>query len=235
MQDAAAGIAVDRLVDVGCGDSPYRDLVDHLRYVGVDRRPAGPAGDVLVGDAAALPLARCTADAVLCTEVIEHVPDEHRLAAELARVARPGAPLVLSAPFVHGLHEAPYDYRRLTSIGLVAVLEGAGWEVQSVSAIGGPVVVAVDSAVRWMDSWVRRLVRQVAPKGSALHGVLTAPSAVVQRAAARVALARSPHLGVIDPMSPSPRLTLGYVVRAVRRGHPPTSDRVGSAPLSPRS
>jgi len=214
---AAHDVTVERLVDVGCGDSPYRGSIDHSLYVGVDRSPAKHDGDVVIGDAASLPLLDGSADAVLCTEVIEHVPDERRLAAELARIARPGAVLVLSAPFVHGLHEVPYDYRRLTSIGLVTVLDEAGWAIEEVWAIGGAVVVAVDGIARWGNRLLRQLVRQVAPNGSAAHRRLISPSAAFQLAAARATILASSHLGPIDPMSPSPRLTLGYAVRAVRR------------------
>lgn len=211
---------VGLLVDVGSGDSPYRSAIAHDRYVGVDRTPRGRDALLVTGDAGSLPLASGCAQAVLCTEVIEHVPDERALAGELARIATPGAELLLSAPFVHGLHEQPYDYRRLTSIGLVTTLEAAGWRVETVSAIGGPVVVAVDGAVRWADSLWRRAAAKVARRGSAAHRLLTSPSAAVQRGLAAWALARSRNCGPIDPMLPSPRLTLGYVVRAVRTGSP---------------
>lgn len=217
IDDAAPSVSVDRLVDVGSGDSPYRDVIDHRTYVGVDRRPRGVGALLVTGDAAALPLAPGSADAILCTEVIEHVSSEHDLAAELARVAAPGAPLLLTSPFVHGLHEQPYDFRRLTTIGLVSTVEGAGWDVESVASIGGPVVVAIDSFVRWFDSLLRRVVRQVTPKGSKLHRLLTSPSARVQLLLARASLARSRYMGDVDPMAPSPRLTLGYVVVARRR------------------
>ncbi len=204
------------LIDVGSGDSPYRRVVAHERYVGIDRRPTGEDALLVIGDAQSLPLADGVADALLCTEVIEHVPDEHALAAELARIAAPGASLVLSAPFVHGLHEQPYDFRRLTSLGLVRALEGAGWHVETISSIGGPVVVAVDGVVRWIDSQLRRVARRLGPAGSRRFALLVLPSAALQRALAAGVLAGGWNLGPIDPMEPSPRLTLGYVVRAAR-------------------
>jgi SAM-dependent methyltransferase len=209
---------VDRLIDVGSGDSPYRYVFDHRQYVGLDRLPRGRDALLATADAGALPVASGVADGVLCTEVIEHVPDERTLAAELARIAAPGARLLLSAPFVHGLHEQPYDFRRLTSIGLVTTLEAAGWSVDSISSIGGPVVVSIDGVVRWADSLLRRGARYVARRDSRTYRVLSSPSPFLQRRLARSALARSRHLGPIDPMAPSPRLTLGYVVTATRAG-----------------
>lgn len=217
IQSAAPSVHAALLVDVGSGESPYRGVIAHGRYVGVDRSPRAPDALLVTADAAALPLATAVADAVLCTEVIEHVPDERALAAELARIAAPGASMLLSAPFVHGLHEQPYDFRRLTSIGLVTTLESAGWTVDSIRPIGGAVVVAVDGAVRWVDSMWRRVVGRIVRRGSSIHRVLTAPSSWVQRRAAAVTLAVGRNLGPIDPWAPTPRLTLGYVVAATRR------------------
>ncbi len=217
IERSAPSRRVGRLVDVGSGDSPYRYVFDHDQYVGLDRLPRGRDALLATADAGALPVRSGVADGVLCTEVIEHVPDERALASELARVAAPGARLLLSAPFVHGLHEEPYDFRRLTSIGLVTTLETAGWSVDSISSIGGPVVVSMDGIVRWADSLLRRAVRLITPKGSLGYRVLTSPSPFLQRRLAGVAMGRSRYLGPIDPMAPSPRLTLGYVVTATRR------------------
>jgi SAM-dependent methyltransferase len=203
------------VVDVGCGGSPYRDLLTPERYVGVDRalRPSAIDGAYVVGDVVALPIASASCDGVLCTEVIEHVVDERALAAELARVAQPGAVLVLSSPFVHGLHEQPYDFRRLTSIGLRTVLEDAGWVVEVMATVGGPVVVGVDSAVRSIDSGARRVVRRLLGTRFGLLDLMARVSARIQQALALIALL-SPvgQFGPIDPGEPTPRLTLGYVV-----------------------
>jgi len=207
------------VVDVGCGSAPYRDLLSPDRYVGIDRTPRVPEGAAtfLVGDVEALPVADGVADGVLCTEVIEHVGDEHRLAAELYRVARPGARLVLTSPFVHGLHEQPYDFRRLTTLGLVRVLDGAGWDVERVVSVGGPTVVTVDSAVRSVDGAVRRVVRKTFGKGPVLAAVGTVSARIQQLLAAVALLSPVARLGPIDPSSADPRLTLGYVVVATRR------------------
>jgi SAM-dependent methyltransferase len=207
-----------RLLDVGCGASPYRSLVDADVYVGVDHAlpEDGAAPGRVVGDATALPVRGGAFDAILCTEVIEHVVDERHLAAELARVAEPGAALLLTSPFVHGPHELPRDFRRLTPLGLVSVLEGAGWQVGRMTAIGGPFVVTVDSAVRWADSTARRVARHL-PGGRAALAVVTRVSTSLQQGLAAAVLAhpRQP-IRAIDPATATPRLTLGYVVLAER-------------------
>jgi SAM-dependent methyltransferase len=208
-----------RVLDVGCGESPYRDVLSPDLYVGVDRTPRLAPGELgAMGDATALPVADRSFDGVLCTEVIEHVLDERLLARELARVARTDAVLVLSSPFVHGLHEQPYDFRRLTSIGLCRVLDENGWHVERVSCVGGPAVVALDSAVRWSDSTLRRLAARLFGGASLPVRAVTAASRGVQELLAGLTLVLPfSRLGEIDPEKPSPRLTLGYVVVARRR------------------
>lgn len=219
---AGTPAGVHRVVDVGCGASPYRDLIVAEHYVGIDHEPMPQVGTTrLAGDATELPMRSSACDAVICTEVIEHVVDEHRLAAELARIAGPGALLILSAPFVHGLHEAPRDFRRLTSIGLTSVLEGAGWEVDRVISVGGPMVVTVDSALRWLDRMARRPVLRTLGPGSGAYRVILTVSRSMQKAAAALTLANPwSALGSIDPHRAEPRLTMGYVVLARRLPDP---------------
>jgi len=208
---------VTSVLDVGCGRSPYRELLGPSIYVGVDRLPTNPdLAGIVRGDADALPIRAACFDGVMCTEVIEHVPDERELVRELARVARPGAVLVLSSPFVHGLHEAPLDFRRLTTLGLTTILGDAGWDVETIRCIGGPAVVTIDSALRWLDSTVRRVSRRVlvgrVPK------LIADSSRWLQTLMSRVVLgAPGSRFGPVDPAWPDPRLTLGYVVVARRR------------------
>lgn len=203
-----------RVLDVGCGRSPYRDLFASDVYVGLDRGELGPHASV-VGDAVELPFADATFDGIICTEVIEHVPDERELARELARVAERSTTLILSSPFVHGVHEQPYDFRRLTSIGLFRTLTDAGWEVVHLAPVGGPAVVAIDSLVRWVDPALRRFARRL-PVPGALAAVAALSRRFQRALAAAVLRSRLSQFGPIAPEASRPRLTLGYVVSARR-------------------
>ncbi len=61
---------------------------------------AGPGGTFCpaAADITRLPFADCTFDLLLCSEVLEHVPDHRRAVFEMARVLKPGAELVVSVP-----------------------------------------------------------------------------------------------------------------------------------------
>jgi SAM-dependent methyltransferase len=76
----------------------------------------------------AYPLPDSSFDAIVCTEVLEHVPDPCAALAELRRLLTPGGYLCLTVPFMLGVHESQ-DHTRFTASGLRQVCERAGLEI----------------------------------------------------------------------------------------------------------
>ncbi len=115
-----------RLLDVGCGEKPYRDLFAAYasEHIGVDP-VANPVAE-LQGPIEALPVEDASFDVVLCAQVLEHVDDPARAARELARVLRPGGRLLLSTHGVYVFHPNPTDHWRWTHTGLQKLLEESG-------------------------------------------------------------------------------------------------------------
>lgn len=122
-----------RLLDIGCGDKPYETIVSsHItKYVGIEN--PGSKGNIrydIEADAQCLPIGDGTIDTVLCLQVMEHVEDPRRMLSEIHRVlGKPDRYLILTTPFMWGIHEAPRDYFRYTKFGLYLLLEEAGFEV----------------------------------------------------------------------------------------------------------
>ena len=62
-------------------------------------KPGYPGwADFIVADAQHLPFKDGVFDKVMCTEVLEHIPDDHAGIRELYRVAKPGAQVAVSVP-----------------------------------------------------------------------------------------------------------------------------------------
>jgi SAM-dependent methyltransferase len=136
-----------RLLDAGAGERPFDAWYrPHVRSaVAVDVAPLD--GLDALASLEALPFATGSFDVVLATEVLEHVRDAELATAELFRVLAPGGHAIVTVPFLYPLHEAPYDYRRLTGIGLADLLSRHGFTDVTVSSRGGPAALVVHAAV----------------------------------------------------------------------------------------
>jgi SAM-dependent methyltransferase len=119
-----------RVIDIGAGDGPYRELFDRCEYVTVDwaNSPHEDASDTdVVASADSLPLEDASFDAALSTQVLEHVPAPIDVLREVYRVLRPGGSLLVTVPFVWEEHEQPFDFQRFSSSGVSNALEMAGF------------------------------------------------------------------------------------------------------------
>ncbi len=128
-----------RLLDIGCGDMPFKDIIQPLvtEYHGLDLFPRN--NDVFyVQDAQDMhQVPSAVYDTVLCLEVLEHIPDPFRATREISRVLVSGGVCIISVPHLSRLHEEPYDYYRYTKYGLYHLLESAGFEILQIKTRGG--------------------------------------------------------------------------------------------------
>lgn len=106
------------LLDVGGRGKPYAKFFcdSVMRHLVVDIEP-GASVDI-VADARLLPVAGSSVDVVLCTQVIEHIPEPVPVLQEIFRVLRPGGTLILSVPGIFPQHGSPGDYWRYMPQGL---------------------------------------------------------------------------------------------------------------------
>lgn len=88
------------VLDAGCGDGRYAAWFPGDRYVGIDlgdNLPAPvPGREFVKASVLDTPFAGARFDVILCSLMIEHIPDVPAAIAELHRVAKPGGVLVLS-------------------------------------------------------------------------------------------------------------------------------------------
>jgi ubiquinone/menaquinone biosynthesis C-methylase UbiE len=118
-RQAASVPSGNTVLDVGAGTCPYRPYFSHCTYrtqdfvgLGSDqlRDRSGYGAIDYVCDATQIPVPDNEFDVVLCTEVLEHVPEPIKVVREMARVLKPGGKLLLTAPLGSGIHQEPYHY-----------------------------------------------------------------------------------------------------------------------------
>lgn len=110
----------DRVLDLGCGAGrhAFECYRRGAHVVALDRNgaeirevaawftamkeageaPEGASATAVEGDALALPFPDGSFDAVIISEVMEHIPDDRRVLAEMVRVLRPGGRLAVTVP-----------------------------------------------------------------------------------------------------------------------------------------
>lgn len=122
----------DRILDLGSGLAPYAELFRHRWYVTADL----VADADVCCDAGLLPFETGAFDQVLCTEVLEHVPDPDAVLGEICRVLAADGALVLTTPLTWGVHH-DLDFHRWTELGLRQLLARHGLRIVSLAQRGG--------------------------------------------------------------------------------------------------
>lgn len=136
------------IVDVGCGAQPYRSLVPpNATYIGIDDAASKHHFGYEVPDTRYFsgehwPIADASADFVLCTETLEHVPDARQFLGEAFRCLAAGGTILITVPFSARWHFIPHDYWRFTPSGLACLLQNSGFVNTRVYARGNAFTVA---------------------------------------------------------------------------------------------
>jgi SAM-dependent methyltransferase len=159
-----------RVLDVGCGDRPYRELFPNT--IGFDV-PGNPHAD-LHGSLEAIPVEDASFDVVLCLQVLEHVPDPAAAVRELRRAVRPGGRVLASTHGVYPFHPNPDDLWRWTQQGLERLfLTNAEWTSVTVRPGAGTAATLAMINGHLIDLLAKRLhVRPLAVPFVALGNVV---------------------------------------------------------------
>jgi len=76
-------------------------------------------------------------DAILCTEVLEHVEYPQKVVNELYRILKKNGKLFLTVPQAWMIHQEPYNFYYFTKYGLASLLKNAGFKEYKIIPKGG--------------------------------------------------------------------------------------------------
>lgn len=149
------------LLNAGCGDITYefiyKNWVDNLVLYDWPQTVHNKDSIDLFGSVMELPFADNVFDVVLCTEVLEHIPEPQKTLSEFFRVLKPTGHVILSVPFIYQMHEQPYDFFRYTYYGLRYLLEKSGFLIISCEARGE--ILAVN--IYFLEKFVERIISKI--------------------------------------------------------------------------
>lgn len=138
----------ETVLDIGCANRWTESyLPASCHYVGLDyiataTERYNSTVDVYA-TATSLPLKDCSVDTVIMFDVLEHIASSSMALSEVSRVLRPGGKVLVQIPYLYPIHDAPYDYRRLTSFGLEELARQNHLNIQSMGYRGQPLETAI--------------------------------------------------------------------------------------------
>lgn len=113
-----------RILDAGAGEQQFKRFCSHLNYVSQDFAQYKPEsiseglqmakwdyGTLdIVSDIASIPEADSSFEAIMCTEVFEHIINPRDAIKEFSRLLKKDGYLIITAPFCSLTHFAPYHF-----------------------------------------------------------------------------------------------------------------------------
>jgi SAM-dependent methyltransferase len=146
------------VLDVGCGQSPYKHLLDPgtTKYFGIDIAAAYKFDycnpDITPFHGEVIPFESEMFSGLVCTEVLEHVQNYQKLIEEMYRVMRKGGKGIITIPWSARYHYIPYDFFRYTPATLKTMF--ASFSVVRIKPRGTDVVTIVS---KFIVLWFRNL------------------------------------------------------------------------------
>lgn len=124
----------------------------------------------IYADVTQVPLLGQSVDCVVCTEVLEHLPNPQACVDEVHRLLRGGGLVLASVPFIYPVHADPYDFQRFTEDGLWHLFRGfTSVEILRMGGYAGVLGLLVEIGIngiqgsapsqklaRWVMKWVSR-------------------------------------------------------------------------------
>jgi len=127
------------MLDAGSGDGRYKKFFPKVTYESADicklERDYGNVSYVC--DLKSIPVEDSRFDAIICTQVLEHVNEPIEVLKEFHRVLKKDGVLYLTAPLYYPEHEIPYDFFRYTQYGHQHMFSKCGFTIEKIEWMEG--------------------------------------------------------------------------------------------------
>jgi len=132
------------VLDAGAGPCPYKKMFNHCKYESTDiSDPHKILSFTCSLDK--IPIENNHYDALIATEVLEHVQYPNKVVAEFYRVLKKKGRVFLTAPQGWMVHQEPYNFYYFTRYGLKILFSDAGFRKINIEPIGGYFSVLADT------------------------------------------------------------------------------------------
>jgi len=127
------------VLDAGAGDDPYKELFKDINYHSTDFGKVNKiyAPCTYICDLVSIPIRSNSYDAIIFTQVLEHVPEPELVLQELFRILKPGGIMFFTSPLFFSEHEIPYDFYRYTKFGLNYLFDKVGFSIERINWLEG--------------------------------------------------------------------------------------------------
>jgi len=152
--------AKGHLLDLGCGKAPmlgfYRSYASSIICADwPNSLHSNPNSDVYCDLSKPLPFLEASFDTIIISDVLEHIPDPARLWKEMSRILSRGGSLIGNAPFMYWIHEAPYDFQRMTPFAIEMQAAEAGLRIERMERLGSELDTWTDMTSKILSRWSR--------------------------------------------------------------------------------
>jgi len=156
------------ILDIGCGSKPYRPFFrDAISYTGIDfetyslhrghrQEPPDYYFPPKYLEDFVLPFKDGQFDNSVSFQVLEHHRSPAMMISEMHRVTKKGGYMLITAPFLGGVHEAPNDFQRYTRYGLQNLFAEHNIELVELVAQGSIASTIAMLLNEYVDNLVRR-------------------------------------------------------------------------------
>lgn len=149
-----------KVIDIGCGSAKYKPMILELNgvedYTGLDFF-RNEAADIVADLNKKLPIESNKYGSALCISVLEHLLEPQVALDEIYRILKPGAHLLLAAPWIYPFHGEPHDYFRYSHFALQYMLEKSRFKIISIQPTGGKFRIFLVLFMKWLPA-IRKCV-----------------------------------------------------------------------------